>query len=79
MNRRLIKPILFGLLLGTGLFFAPYLVLQTLFIFFLIGFIFMMFGGRKRRRMHLAYADRIRSMSDEEYETFKSSRGHGCC
>lgn len=77
MSNQVIKLVLAGLLLGAALFWAPFLLLKVLVILLLLGLIFRLFRGR-RHYSHWAFADRIRSMSDEEYLTFKSRRGFGC-
>ncbi len=76
MNRVYLKTIIGGILLGTALYFVPFFLLKVMIFFLVFGTIAWFFRGR--RRHHYAYrwamADRIRSMSDEEYEHFKSER-----
>ncbi len=83
MATTIFKSILIGILMGTMIFFAPGFIIGlaiTMLIFRL------MIGGRMRggryKEYRLAFADKVRSMSDEEYEQFKSKvhnhRGH-CC
>lgn len=80
MNRRMLKPIIGGVLLGAFVFFTGPLLLIVL----LLKFIFTPFGmGRmmmyQRYRgpwgyapgMRFAMADKIRTMSDEEFNAFK--------
>lgn len=83
MNNQLLKTILFGALLGAAIFAAPFFALKVLIFFLFIGFIFRVFKGRRHYRRGywgpgpLAYADKIRSMSDEEYEAYKEKCGNG--
>lgn len=83
MNRSIVKPIVFGILFGTAVFFVPFLVVRTIFLFMIIGLVFRLLwwgkGGRHRQHYHLAYADKIRNMSDEEYAAFKAKAGHHHC
>lgn len=81
--RSIVKPIAFGILFGAAVFFVPFLVVRTIFLFMIIGLIFRLFwwgGGRRHHlRYHLAYADKIRNMSDEEYAAFKNRAGDHHC
>lgn len=78
MNRSIIKPIASGILLGLALFYIPFFVLRVVTFFLILGFIFRLFAGRRRRFRRqfgdhrFAFADRIRNMSDEEYQSFKA-------
>jgi hypothetical protein len=81
MNKSILKPIIGGVFLGTLVFFTGPLI----FIVLLLKFIFtpfgmgrmMMHGGFARghmgfnSQMRFAMADKIRSMSDEEFNSFK--------
>lgn len=83
MNNQIIKTIFFGALLGAALFAAPFFALKVLLFFLIIGFFFRMFKGRGYRRRGWnysgwAYADKIRQMSDQDYEEFKEKTQHGC-
>lgn len=84
MNRSVFKPIVFGVLFGAAAFFVPFLLVRMFFFFIIMGFIIRLFwwggSGRHHLRYHMAYADKIRSMSDEEYEAFKNRAGrhHNC-
>ncbi|MDH4473876.1 MAG: hypothetical protein QE487_14820 [Fluviicola sp.] len=74
MATTLLKSILIGTLMGAMIFFAPGFIIG-LFITFLI---FRLMIGRKMRggkygEYRLAFADKVRSMNDEEYEQFKSN------
>ncbi|MCB0516922.1 MAG: hypothetical protein R2798_11035 [Chitinophagales bacterium] len=88
MNTNIFKPILFGIALGTLVFFTG----PFIFIILLLKFIFTPFGmGRMRGygyypmgfypEMRFAMADKIRKMSDEEYTELKENmknRRHYC-
>ena len=86
MNRQVLKTIVFGALVGAALFAAPFFVLKVLVVFLIIGFLFRIFAGRRYHRRGWrgpwgwAYADKIRTMSDQEYEEFKEKfqYGYGC-
>ena len=74
MATTLLKSILVGALMGAMIFFAPGFIIG-LFLTFLI---FRLMIGRRMRggrtgEYRLAFADKVRSMSDEEYEQFKSN------
>lgn len=85
MNRGILKPIAGGVLLGAALFFIPFFVLRVIAFLLIVGLIFRLFSGRRRFGRHFgdrrfAFADRIRNMSEEEYQNFKTNpRGvFGC-
>jgi hypothetical protein len=78
MTRSILKPILAGILIGAALFFMPFFLLRVLIVFLIIGGLFRLFGGRGfrgryGRGFHPAFADKIRNMSDEEYNQYKQS------
>lgn len=91
MKRTIFKPILAGIALGALFFFAGPLILVVL----LLKFIFTPFGMGRRgygwrggpffggHEMQWAFAEKLRSMNDEEYNRYKSEmqeryqlRGH---
>jgi len=56
----------------------PFFFLRVLVVFLIIGGLFTLFGGRGfrgryGRGFHPAFADKIRNMSDEEYNEYKQS------
>jgi len=77
MNKSILKPIIGGALLGTFVFFTG----PLLFIVLLLKFIFTPFGmgrtgmaGRFSPGMGMppfAFAEKIRGMSDEEFNAMK--------
>ena len=89
MNNNLLRSILAGALLGAALFIMPFFLLRVLVFFLIIGALFRLFGGRRFRRggwgpgrgygYMPAFADRIRQMSDEEYNQFKQRFEYGRC
>jgi hypothetical protein len=72
-----------ALLLFAGLWLVPFFLFKAFLMFFIVGFFFK-FMMRRRWRRHFwgnrvpAFADRIRNMSDEEYDAFRSKFTHGC-
>ena len=80
MTKSIFKLILAGMLFGAVVFFMPMFILG-IFIFFAIFRLFMrMTMGRGRFMEHrLAFANKIRSMSEEEYAGFKQKMDkHNC-
>jgi hypothetical protein len=80
MIRSILKPILAGILIGAALYFMPFFLLRVLVVFLIIGGLFRLFGGRGfqgryGRGFHPAFADKIRNMSNEEYNEYKQSLG----
>ena len=83
MNTQIIKPILGGLIIGAALFFMPFFVLKVLVFLLIIGLLFRLFGWRRGWRHYRgpygwAFADKIRNMSDEDYEHFKVNWSSRC-
>ncbi|WP_080055224.1 hypothetical protein [Spirosoma aerolatum] len=88
MNNNLVRSILAGVLLGAALFIMPFFLLRVILFFILIGTLFRLFGRghfrrggwRSRRFGYMpAFADRIRQMSDDEYNQFKQRFEQGRC
>ncbi len=79
MNYQVLKTIAFGALFGAALFWAPFFVIKVIIFFLVLGLIFRFFRGRRYYGPSgWAYADRIRGMSDEEYNSFKEKFGRRC-
>jgi len=78
MNRTFSKLIVGGILFGAFLFFLPFLLFKVFFFFLILGTISWFFRGRRKNyaQYRWAMADRIRSMSDEEYQQFREARSH---
>ena len=86
MNNNLVKSILAGLLLGAALFIMPFFLIRLVIFVLIIGALLRLFGGGRFRRGwgagrgygHMpAFTDRIRQMSDDEYNQFKQRFGQG--
>ena len=82
MNKQIWKPIVAGILIGVVLYAVPFFFFRGFLFFVLIWFAFRFFfwgrwggpgrwGWRRSGGIHPAFADTIRNMSNEEYETFK--------
>ncbi len=80
MKKSFLKPIVGGLFIGTALFLMPFFILKVALFFMIGGTLFRVFarGRMKRHGFGPHFADKIRAMSDEEYETFKA-RFQGRC
>lgn len=78
MNRTYAKLIVGGILLGVAVYFVPFFIMKVFVFFIILGMFSWFFRGRRRqhRQYYWAMADRIRSMSDEEFEQFKEQRSH---
>lgn len=83
MTKQILKPILIGVLIGTAFYLMPVFFFPGIFFFIFLVFVFrfLFWGGGWRRRwyhdgIHPAFADTIRKMSDEEYESFKKRFDH---
>ncbi|MCE3227242.1 MAG: hypothetical protein K0S32_1793 [Bacteroidetes bacterium] len=77
MKRSIFGPIIFGILFGAAAFFAPFFLLKAVFFLMIVGFIFRMFWWRRRAwhygyHYQLAYAEKVRNMSEEEFSQFKN-------
>ncbi|MEO5979890.1 MAG: hypothetical protein ABIS36_13400 [Chryseolinea sp.] len=80
MKPQIFKPVLVGLAIGTLFYFTPFFFLRGFLFFLIIASIFRLILFRRggwRHRAHLqgftvALADNIRTMSAEEYESFKN-------
>lgn len=76
MNKSIFKPIVFGVLFGALAFLMPFFLLRVLFFFLIVGALFRLFGRRRHRQGWgggpMAFAERVRSMSDEEFEAFRT-------
>jgi len=72
MTKSIFKAVLGGMLFGAAVYFMPFLILG-IFIFFALFRLFAGYSMGKGRYglHHIAWADKIRSMTDEEYSGFK--------
>ena len=79
MNNQILKTIVFGAILGAALFWMPLFILKIFLFFIVIGFFFRFFKGRRYYGPSgWSYADKIRSMSDDEYVEFKDTYKGRC-
>ncbi|MCX6308012.1 MAG: hypothetical protein NTY32_03960 [Bacteroidia bacterium] len=85
MTRTILRAVIGGVVVGALAFFMPKALL-VLFILFIIFHACHCCGGRRccggrhfgsKKMFYLA--DRIRKMSDEEFEEFKTVFGDDCC
>lgn len=74
---RIFRAIIIGALTGAALFFLPFFFLRGILFFLFIGLIIRFAIGRRFRRGGFGgrgftpmFADKIRSMNDEEYNQF---------
>jgi len=80
MKKSILKTIVAGIILGAGIFYFPFFLLRVFLVFLIIGIFFRFFIGRRfGRRFHPAFADKIRSMSDEDYKLFKEKFNNNYC
>ena len=87
MNNTLLRSILAGLLVGAALFIMPFFLIRMVVFLLIISALFRLFGGGRFRRGgwrrgwgygHTpAFTDRIRQMSNEEYNQFKQRYAPG--
>ena len=73
MKKSIVKPIVVGILIGALAFFAPLFILFFLIIAVIMKLFFWRRHGKgyyKERR--IAFTDKIRNMSEEEYSDFKT-------
>ncbi len=83
---RIFKAVIAGILGGAALFFLPFFILRLfLFILFIglairlvVGIGFRRGGHWRGRGFNPQFADKIRSMNDEEYNQFKQKFTAGC-
>ena len=79
MKNNVLKSIIGGLLLGAFLFFLPFLLIKIIGFFLVFGLLMWLFKGRRSHWYAMVHPDKIRSMSEEEYNQFKSNFGHRQC
>lgn len=80
MKNSVFKAVLTGILLGAAVYFMPGFMIGLLILFALIRLIAGRRMGHGRFARHrIAFADRIRGMSDDEFATFKNEMQTGSC
>ncbi len=80
MTKTILKSALFGAFFGAILFFVPGFILTML----IMALIFKLVFRRKMRsgkfqQHRLAFMDKVRNMSEEEYAQFKNNFSNGRC
>lgn len=78
MTKSILCAVIFGIVLGAMAFFVPKMLLGIL-LFFAAMRLFHCCSHRHHSRGRFHMADKIRSMSDEEYAAFKTQMVGGCC
>ena len=81
MKYNVAKPIVGGLMLGALLFFFPFFIVKIFGFFLFFGLLFWIFRGRRShwRKFAMIHPDKIRSMSDQDYEEYKTNFGRSHC
>ncbi len=81
MRTQILRPIVIGILLGAAIFIMPFFLLRAVIIILIIGALLrLFFKGRHYRRgfgSYPVFTDKIRNMTDEEYNAFKQ-KYQGC-
>jgi UPF0716 family protein affecting phage T7 exclusion len=80
MTKTILKSAFFGALVGALLFFVPGFILTILIVSLLFKLVFRrkMRSG-KFQQHRLAFMDKVRNMSEEEYNQFKNNFSKGHC
>ncbi|MFZ1676865.1 MAG: hypothetical protein WAT91_06310 [Saprospiraceae bacterium] len=89
MTKQILKVVAFGILGGLALFAFPFFLLKAVIVILLVGFMFRLFGGRRRfdHRFGPDFAfegsghmrQRFQQMSEEEKKAFfEKMKHHGC-
>ena len=78
MTKSILCAVIFGIVVGAAAFFAPKMLLG-IFIFCALMRLFHCCSHRHHGRGRFYMADKIRTMSDEEYAEFKTQMVGGCC
>lgn len=83
MKTSILKPVIAGMLIGAGLFFIPFFIIRVVLFILIVGLFVRLFIRPRRfgagfHQRRFAYADHLRSMSDEEYVQFKQRAQQGC-
>ncbi len=80
MTKQIIKTVLAGILAGAALFLVPFILIRVLLFVLLIGAVARLLGRRYhyRGRMHPAFAEQIRNMSEEEWAQYRQNYNGHC-
>jgi len=80
MTKSILKSVAGGILIGAAIFFMPRLIIGVIILMAIFRFMFWRRMGSAWHRTHrFAMADKIRTMTDEEYQKLKDEYGKGCC
>jgi len=78
MTKSILCTVIIGLVVGAAAFFVPKMLLGIV-LFFAAMRLFHCCCHRHHSRGRFYMADKIRTMSDEEYAEFKTQMVGGCC
>ena len=79
MNKSILKLVVVGIAFGAAAFFMPFFLIKAFLVILIVGALFRLMGRRRGPGgRHMAFADSIRNMSNEEYEAFKGRSQGGC-
>ncbi|MBV5281512.1 MAG: hypothetical protein JZU53_03665 [Paludibacter sp.] len=78
MTKSILCTVVFGIVVGVTAFFVPKMLLGIV-LFFAAMRLFHCCCHRHHSRGRFYMADKIRTMSDEEYAEFKVQMVGGCC
>lgn len=78
MNREFFRIFLGGALVGSLIFFVPFMLVKVFLFIMFFKLIFHLFQGKRHKSYMWAQADKIRGMNDEEYAKYKSNYGKHC-
>jgi hypothetical protein len=89
MTKQIFKVVAIGIIAGVALFTIPFFLLKAVIVVLLVGFMFRLFGGRRRFDHRFgpgfAYAgsghmrQRFQQMSEEEKKAFFEKMKHRGC
>lgn len=77
----ILKSIIMGLIFGSLVYFMPFFLLKVFIFFMVISFFMKMMWWRAMSHgggHYLRYAEKVRNMSDEEFNRFKSKSYRSC-
>lgn len=78
MKKSFLKPLIGAVLIGSAFILMPFFILRIAAFFIIGGALFRLFVKNRMKGKGFAFADKIRSMSDDEYSEFKT-KFQGLC
>ena len=81
---KILKLIITGAIAGAALFLMPFFIIKIAIFLLMAGLFFKLFIGRRFGRPGMggghrfAFADKVRHMTDEEYNSFKANCDKRC-